>query len=138
MVSTFAFFMANWMEFHAHVSATRVGELGVTETQILIMFFLMFNGLTGWSLSSVQITKGLTVADLTYGAFAYPFPFFFLYGLWLAKDKIEDFKMAFLRFIPLVFMISSLQLLSCVEEYLPYKGWVLLGYGAYVSLITCK
>jgi len=138
MVATFAFFMANWMEFHAHISATRVGELGVTETQLLVVFFLMFNGLTGYSLFSLQIIKGWTLGDVVYGGFAYPFPFFFLYGLMKIKKDITDFKMAFLRFVPLVFMLSSLQLLANVEEYLPYKGWILIGYGFYVSLVTCK
>ena len=60
---SFIFYMMNWMEYHSHVSATRVGQLGVNEMHFLFMFFLIFNAVTGFGLAEISIFKGTTVGD---------------------------------------------------------------------------
>ena len=60
---TFAFYTMNWTEYHSHESATRVGQLGVTEVQFIFMFLLAFNGVTGVGLAEFAIFKGFTVGD---------------------------------------------------------------------------
>ena len=60
---SFLHYIVNWTEYHSHVCPLKVGQIGVTEMYVLWMILLIFNGVTGYSLASISIFKGLTVGD---------------------------------------------------------------------------
>ena len=135
---TCAFFLMNWMEYHSHISATNVGELGVTEAQWIFMLFLTFNYVTGVGLAEITIFKGLTIGNLLYYSICYPIPFYGYYAYKLAAPHITDTKKAQLKLVPLAFLIISTIILSSIKEFSNFKGWVVIGYGSYSTLITVK
>ena len=136
--NTFAFYIMNWTEYHSHESATRVGQLGVTEIQFIVIIAQVFNALTGVGIAEISIFKGFTAGNLIFYCITYPSPFYFYYAWGFAAPHIKDVKKALLKLVPLVFLQVSLTLLSTIKEFSGFKGWVVIGYGSYTTLMTCK
>lgn len=131
-------FLGNWVEYQSKVFVTNTDQFGFFDCQLIMMFILTFNYVTGIGLAEIPIFKGLTVIHFIVITLFCIAPFLFYYGWKFVAPQITDAKKALLKFVPMITLLVCSIILSSIEEFDSFKGWVVIGYAAYVSVIQCK
>jgi len=156
----FAFFCANWSEYHSGVLTTSVAYFGVTEGELVICASLVIAGIFGpdaWDTSVADIlgvvglsfdtsgmnvffawllTAGLKIIVLRtmYVVVSSITIYFIITTLMVAKDKF----MAIAQFIPVSLLLLTLHCWSYLPIFKKDPAVILLSSALIFSLITCK